>query len=96
MKGCECADASTGSLSSYAYTMLVIFFMQQVEPPVIPVLQEINRPLHPSDDDIVETWDTYFYSDIHKQTCDWPCDNKMSIGLLALRFFKFYYEVRKG
>ena len=30
VKACECADASTGSLSSYAYTMMVIYFLQQV------------------------------------------------------------------
>ncbi|XP_063681749.1 uncharacterized protein LOC134816713 isoform X2 [Bolinopsis microptera] len=91
VKNCECADASTGSLSSYAYTMMVIYFLQQLDPPVIPVLQEINRPR-----DLTvyeeEGWDTYFYSDVHQQTSDWPCENVDSVALLALKFFKFYYE----
>ena len=59
---------------------------------MIPVLQEINRPR-----DLTvyeeEGWDTYFYSDVHQQTSDWPCENVDSVALLALKFFKFYYEV---
>lgn len=35
-------DASRGSLSSYAYSLMSLYFLQQVEPPVIPVLQEVN------------------------------------------------------
>ncbi len=41
-KQCEIGDASRGSLSSYAYTLMVIHYLQQVKPPVIPVLQEVS------------------------------------------------------
>ena len=34
-------DASTGSLSSYSYIILLIHYLQQVEPPVVPVLQQV-------------------------------------------------------
>lgn len=40
---CDIGDASRGSLSSYAYTLMVLFFLQQRNPPVIPVLQEVNE-----------------------------------------------------
>ena len=40
-KQCGIGDASRGSLSSYAYTLMVIHYLQQVKPPVIPVLQEV-------------------------------------------------------
>lgn len=40
-KQCDIGDASRGSLSSYAYTLMVIHYLQQVKPPVIPVLQEV-------------------------------------------------------
>lgn len=40
-KCCDIADASRGSLSSYAYILMVIYFLQQVDPPVLPVLQEV-------------------------------------------------------
>ena len=121
VKECQCADASTGSLSSYAYTMMVIYFLQQVEgqknvshsynhrfhpvcripnrynshqvdPPVIPVLQEVARPTNVSKYK-VETWDTYFYEQLNILPSDWPTDNKDSSALLAIKFFKFYYEV---
>jgi DNA polymerase sigma len=39
---CDIGDASRGSLSSYAYTLLALFFLQQRNPPVIPVLQEVD------------------------------------------------------
>lgn len=47
-KRCDIGDASRGSLSSYAYILMVLYFLQQRQPPVIPVLQEvptINSPV---------------------------------------------------
>lgn len=41
-KRCEIGDASRGSLSSYAYILMVLHYLQQVNPPVIPVLQEVE------------------------------------------------------
>lgn len=38
---CDIGDASRGSLSSYAYTLMALFFLQQRNPPVIPVLQDV-------------------------------------------------------
>ena len=40
---CDICDASRGSLSSYAYTLMMIYYLQQRDPPVIPVLQEVDR-----------------------------------------------------
>ncbi len=39
---CDIGDASRGSLSSYAYIIIVIYFLQQCNPPVLPVLQEVG------------------------------------------------------
>lgn len=39
---CDIGDASRGSLSSYAYILMVLYFLQQRQPPVIPVLQEVS------------------------------------------------------
>ena len=41
-------DASTGSLSSYAYILLLLHYLQQVKPPVIPVLQQVSFGICPS------------------------------------------------
>ena len=86
---CGSPGKNGGYLSSHAYTMMVIYFLQQMDPPVIPVLQEMNRPRDISVYE-EEGWDTYFYSDIYQQT--WPSENTDSVPLLALKFFKFFYE----
>lgn len=44
-KQCGIGDASQGSLSSYAYTLMVIYFLQQRKTPVLPVLQEVRLSL---------------------------------------------------
>jgi hypothetical protein len=38
---CDIGDASRGTLSSYAYIIMVIHFLQQIQPPVLPVLQQV-------------------------------------------------------
>jgi hypothetical protein len=45
-KLCDICDASRGSLSSYAYILMAIYFLQQCNPPVIPVLQEVHFNLN--------------------------------------------------
>lgn len=37
------ADASTGGLSSYAYILMLLHYLQRTDPPVIPVLQEVHN-----------------------------------------------------
>uniref|UniRef100_A0A6G1SEB3 Terminal uridylyltransferase 7 n=1 Tax=Aceria tosichella TaxID=561515 RepID=A0A6G1SEB3_9ACAR len=41
-KACGIADASRGSLSSYAWSLMVIHFLQHTSPPILPVLQETS------------------------------------------------------
>lgn len=41
-KVCDIGHASKGSLSSYGYTLMVIYFLQQCKPPVVPVLHEVS------------------------------------------------------
>ncbi|XP_031426923.1 terminal uridylyltransferase 7 [Clupea harengus] len=92
-KVCDIGDASRGSLSSYAYTLMVLFYLQQREPPVIPVLQEIydgqTKP-----EVLVEGWNIYFFSDLKDLPRRWPSygQNRESVGELWLGLLRFYTE----
>uniref|UniRef100_A0A3B5ASF6 CCHC-type domain-containing protein n=1 Tax=Stegastes partitus TaxID=144197 RepID=A0A3B5ASF6_9TELE len=89
-KMCDIGDASRGSLSSYAYTLMVLFFLQQRNPPVIPVLQEIydgkKKP-----EVLVDGWNVYFFNDLKTR---WPQhgNNTESVGELWLGLLRFYTE----
>ncbi|KAJ8413908.1 hypothetical protein AAFF_G00065060 [Aldrovandia affinis] len=92
-KVCDIGDASRGSLSSYAYTLMVLYFLQQRTTPVIPVLQEIydgqTKP-----EVMVDGWNVYFFKDLEDLPCWWPqCGmNTESVGQLWLGLLRFYTE----
>ncbi|KAM6105328.1 LOW QUALITY PROTEIN: terminal uridylyltransferase 7 [Pterocles gutturalis] len=91
-KICDIGDASRGSLSSYAYTLMVLYFLQQRNPPVIPVLQEIyQEPKKP--EILVDGWNVYFFDKIEELSAVWPdCENTESVGQLWLGLLRFYTE----
>ncbi|XP_073695734.1 terminal uridylyltransferase 7 [Garra rufa] len=92
-KVCDIGDASRGSLSSYAYTLMVLYFLQQRSPPVIPVLQEMyveeKKPVV-----LVDGWDVHFFNDLKNLHKYWPeyKKNKESVGQLWLGLLQFYTE----
>ncbi|NWV80007.1 TUT7 uridylyltransferase, partial [Dasyornis broadbenti] len=92
-KMCDIGDASRGSLSSYAYTLMVLYFLQQRNPPVIPVLQEIYKePKKP--EILVDGWNVYFFDKIEELVIVWPDygKNTESVGQLWLGLLRFYTE----
>uniref|UniRef100_A0A8B9GEQ5 Terminal uridylyl transferase 7 n=1 Tax=Amazona collaria TaxID=241587 RepID=A0A8B9GEQ5_9PSIT len=92
-KICDIGDASRGSLSSYAYTLMVLYFLQQRNPPVIPVLQEIyEEPKKP--EILVDGWNVYFFDKIDELSVVWPDygKNTESVGQLWLGLLRFYTE----
>ena len=58
-KVCGMADASTGGLSSYAYILMLLHYLQRTDPPVIPVLQEL--PSTNGMEHILDGWNCYFF-----------------------------------
>ncbi|KAM4745927.1 terminal uridylyltransferase 7 [Anableps anableps] len=92
-KMCDIGDASRGSLSSYAYTLMVLFFLQQRNLPVIPVLQEIydgkTKP-----EVLVDGWNVYFFDNLKTLPCHWPLygKNTETVGELWLGLLRFYTE----
>ncbi|KAM5191607.1 terminal uridylyltransferase 7 [Mantella aurantiaca] len=92
-KVCDIGDASRGSLSSYAYTLMVLYFLQQRDPPVIPVLQEIYLGAH-KPETLVDGWNVYFFDKLDGLPKYWPDygKNKESAGELWLGLLRFYTE----
>ncbi|XP_058492229.1 terminal uridylyltransferase 4 isoform X2 [Solea solea] len=92
-KVCDIGDASRGSLSSYAYTLMVLFFLQQRNPPVIPVLQEIydgkKKP-----EVLIDGWNVYFHDDLKTLPSHWSQygKNTETVGELWLGLLRFYTE----
>ncbi|XP_030423521.1 terminal uridylyltransferase 7 isoform X2 [Gopherus evgoodei] len=92
-KMCDIGDASRGSLSSYAYTLMMLYFLQQRNPPVIPILQEIYKePKKP--EILVDGWNVYFFDKIDELPACWPDygSNTESVGELWLGLLRFYTE----
>uniref|UniRef100_A0A803TC33 Terminal uridylyl transferase 4 n=1 Tax=Anolis carolinensis TaxID=28377 RepID=A0A803TC33_ANOCA len=92
-KRCDIGDASRGSLSSYAYILMVLYFLQQREPPVIPVLQEIfDGQQIPQR--MVDGWNAFFFDDTEELKKRLPSlgKNTESLGELWLGLLRFYTE----
>ena len=62
---CDIGDASKGSLSSYAYILMLLHYLQQCKPPVIPVLQSLHTDTKPPEK-VVDGWNCWFLSDPKK------------------------------
>ncbi|CAG5136876.1 unnamed protein product, partial [Candidula unifasciata] len=92
-KVCDIGDASRGSLSSYAYILMMIYYLQQVSPPVLPVLQELYESKE-KPQLIVEECDVWFMDDLKKLNTLWSDKgkNKMSPAELWIGFLRFYVE----
>ncbi|CAM4955318.1 unnamed protein product [Rotaria socialis] len=95
-KQCNICDASRGTLSSYAYTIMMIHFLQQIQPPVIPVLQQLNDH---SSDNVSRVrkcgdWNVYFYDNLKNLSQVWDGYglNKLSSGELLVEFLCYYTE----
>lgn len=92
-KRCDIGDASRGSLSSYAYILMVLYFLQQREPPVVPVLQEMfEGPTAPQK--MVDGWNAFFFDDLQelRRRAAASLPNTESPGQLWLGLLRFYTE----
>uniref|UniRef100_A0A3Q0STG0 Terminal uridylyl transferase 4 n=1 Tax=Amphilophus citrinellus TaxID=61819 RepID=A0A3Q0STG0_AMPCI len=92
-KRCDIGDASRGSLSSYAYILMVLYFLQQRQPPVIPVLQEIFDG-NTVPQRMVDGWNAFFFDDLEdlRRRHSAHHQNTESVGELWLGLLRFYTE----
>lgn len=93
-KMCDIGDASRGSLSSYAYTLMVLYFLQQRNPPVIPVLQEIYKG-EKKPEIFVDGWNIYFFDQIDELPNYWPEYGKIQ-NLLGSYGWDFFVSTQRN
>ncbi|KAI1790594.1 hypothetical protein LXA43DRAFT_890815 [Ganoderma leucocontextum] len=81
-----------GSLSSYGYVLLVIYFLVHVKnPPVLPNLQQMP-PLRPisEEETHLNGYNIWFFDDIELLRQRWKSSNTDTVAELLIDFFKFY------
>ncbi|TFK71551.1 hypothetical protein BDN72DRAFT_727699, partial [Pluteus cervinus] len=81
-----------GTLSSYGYVLLVIYFLVHVKsPPVLPNLQHMP-PLRPisKEDTYISGYNTWFFDDIDLLRQRWHSDNTETVAELLIDFFRYY------
>ncbi|KNZ75556.1 Poly(A) RNA polymerase protein cid1 [Termitomyces sp. J132] len=81
-----------GTLSSYGYVLLVIYFLVHVKnPPVLPNLQQMP-PLRPisTEDTHINGYNTWFFDDIELLRQRWHSDNMETVAELLIDFFRYY------
>ncbi|XP_059090184.1 terminal uridylyltransferase 7-like [Tigriopus californicus] len=88
---CDIGDASRGSLSSYAYILMLLHYLQQVEPPVIPVLQELDGGAT-AHTNMVDGCNAWYFKDMMRLKQVWPGlgQNQTSVYYLWLGFLQYY------
>ncbi|KAF8513399.1 hypothetical protein JB92DRAFT_227219 [Gautieria morchelliformis] len=82
----------SGTLSSYGYVLLVIYFLVHVKnPPVLPNLQQMP-PLRPISHEDMHIGDhnIWFFDDIDLLRQRWQSSNTDSVADLLIDFFKYY------
>uniref|UniRef100_A0A0K2SYH5 C2H2-type domain-containing protein n=1 Tax=Lepeophtheirus salmonis TaxID=72036 RepID=A0A0K2SYH5_LEPSM len=92
IKSCDFGDASRGSLSSYTCVILALFYLQQLDPPVIPVLQELPDSKNKTPSRMFEGHDVWFNSN-PQSILYWKNShhkNIMSPAELLIGFFDFF------
>ncbi|KAI8972547.1 hypothetical protein BD414DRAFT_469165 [Trametes punicea] len=81
-----------GTLSSYGYVLLVIYFLVHVKnPPVLPNLQQMP-PLRPisEEETHLNGYNIWFFDDIELLRQRWKSANTETVAELLIDFFKFY------
>ena len=78
-----------GTLSSYGYTLLVLFFLIHIQsPPVLPNLQRIppTRPVAKEDMEL-DGHDIWFFDDTEALRKGWQSSNLQSVGELYVLLY---------
>ncbi|GAC92856.1 hypothetical protein PHSY_000413 [Pseudozyma hubeiensis SY62] len=81
-----------GTLSSYGYTLMVLFFLVHIKnPAVLPNLQRVppTRNMRPEEMELNGN-DIYFYDDVATLRKTWASENTENVGELLVDFFRYF------
>ncbi|TKY88569.1 hypothetical protein EX895_002558 [Sporisorium graminicola] len=81
-----------GTLSSYGYTLMVLFFLAHVKKPaVLPNLQRVppTRTMKPEEMELNGN-NIYFYDDVAALRREWSSQNTDNVGELLIDFFRYF------
>ena len=92
-KLCQICFANQGGMKSYAFNIMIIFFLQQCDPPVLPCLHELDEE-HQEAGETIDGWHVRFFRDLDRIEQVWPGwkANNQTVGQLLIDFFIFYTE----
>lgn len=74
-------------LSSYAFAMLTIFYLQIQKPPIVPTVLQLKELV--DNENIIGNWDCSFCKDVNRIP---KSENKQSVKELLQGFFNFYAQ----
>ncbi|XP_067869411.1 speckle targeted PIP5K1A-regulated poly(A) polymerase [Heterodontus francisci] len=76
-------------MNNYAVTLLVVFFLQNRTPPVLPTVNHLKELADEDDQCIIDGWNCTFPSDHSKIE---PSANSERLCVLLAEFYKFYSQ----
>ena len=88
VKQAHIGDASKNTLSSYAYIIMLIHYLQKVE--VLPYLQEIRKIDESHKSEMINGYETWFQEDLEFIRESFSTTNNDSLSSLWLGFLQFY------
>ncbi|CAG7690012.1 unnamed protein product [Allacma fusca] len=93
LKICDVSCAAKSGLSSYGFSLMLIHYFQQLEHPVLPILQQLQQQTRSAI--MFDGWDLQYFGDVNNLKDVWEGygQNRSSLGELWLGLLRYYSEV---
>eukprot|EP00731_Ephydatia_muelleri_P018612 Em0011g652a len=90
-KLCQVDLQENGHYPAHMFAIMVVHYLQQLQPPVLPVLHElIERDRGRRDTEVLQPFDNTYLSDLSDLSAKWTCKNHESLGALWYGLLRYY------